>query len=408
MQQTFEWLNEQIGIAYQYANSPISHCGWMIDAGTRDELPNEHGMAHFLEHTLFKGTQKRSAFQILNRLEVVGGELNAYTTKEKTAVYASILDKELPRAIDLLSDIVFNASFPEKEINKEKGVVIDEINTYLDIFEETIFDHFEHLWFPNHPLGHYILGTADSVSNFNRNQVIDFYTRNYLSNRMVFSYVGPRSIDYIRKLLFKCQLPYGPISKSSRQQPNDLKSFSISECKNTTQAYLVLGYPSIKLDHLERATLLLLNNILGSDSMNARLNLSLRERHGLVYSIESSALSFTDNGMFTIYACCDAKKLPRVHKLILSELDKIRSERIAEKTLSIHKKQFQARIAMSEESRQSLMLSLAKSLLDLGKIDTLDEVLAQIDDISPDRLRDLAAFLFKDLEFTRLQYLPEA
>ncbi len=394
-------------LVYKESASMVAHCGWVIQAGTRDEQENEAGLAHFLEHMLFKGTQKRSAFHILNTLELVGGELNAYTTKEKTTVYASVMDQYVPKAIDLLSDIVFRASFPEKELQKEKTVVIDEIKTYLDIPEELVYDEFEAKCFPSHPLGHYILGTEAQVQGFTQTQLNDFRSRLYLPQQMVFSYCGPRKPEEVMKLLER-HLP----SESSlntphkRQSPLSIVPFQEEVSWQGQQAYQVLGYEAPSLHSDLRPALMLLNNILGADNMNSRLNLSIREREGLVYAIDSSYTPFSDSGLVTIYTCCDPGKLKRVNQLIRRELDKLAGEPMKPKVFTQAVRQFQARIAMAEESRQSLMLALGKSLLDYQRVDTLEELMAKLEAVTAEQIRSIAEQIFAEERLCKLVFRP--
>lgn len=405
-QEVFE-LRGGYRLVYKESASMVAHCGWVIQAGTRDELANEAGLAHFLEHMLFKGTSKRSAFHILNTLELVGGELNAYTTKEKTTVYASVMDQYVPKAIDLLSDIVFRASFPEKELHKEKTVVIDEIKTYLDIPEELVYDEFEAQCFPSHPLGHYILGTEALVQGFTSAQLGEFRSRLYLPQQMVFSYCGPRRSDEVVKLLEK-HLPTESSSTNitARKTPKPIVPFQNEVDWQGQQAYQVLGFEVPSIHSETRPTWMLLNNILGADNMNSRLNLSIREREGLVYAIDSSYTPFSDTGLLTIYTCCDPKKLKRVNQLIRRELDKLAGELMKPKVFTQAVRQFQARIAMAEESRQSLMLALGKSLLDYQRVDTLEELMAKLEAVTAEQLRDTAAQFFAEERSCKLVFRP--
>ncbi len=394
-------------LVYKESRSLVAHCGWVIQAGTRDEQGEEKGLAHFLEHMLFKGTERRSSFYVLNALELVGGELNAYTTKEKTTVYASLMDQYLPKAIDLLTDIVFRASFPEKELQKEKAIVIDEINTYLDIPEELVYDEFEAKCFPHHALGHYILGTETSVQAFTRPHLQSFQQRLYVPEQLVFSYCGPRGPEEVARMVEK-HLPASSKKQalSERLKPGPITPFHELVTWQGQQAYQILGFEAPSLHSVQRPTLMLLNNILGADNMNSRLNLSIREREGLVYAIDSSFTPFSDTGLLTIYTCCDPKKLKRVNTLVRRELNKLAEQVLKPKMFTQAVRQFQARIAMAEESRQSLMLSLGKSLLDYQRIDTLEELMAKLEAVTAEELRTVAAQLFAEERTCQLVFQP--
>lgn len=394
-------------LVYKESASMVAHCGWVIQAGTRDETQEETGLAHFLEHMLFKGTDRRSSFHILNTLELVGGELNAYTTKEKTTVYASLMDQYLAKAIDLLSDIVFRATFPEKELQKEKTVVIDEINTYLDIPEELVYDEFEAKCYSSHGLGHYILGTEAHVQSFTRTQLQKFKSRLYLPENMVFSYCGPSKVETVAKMVER-HLPVSIDTTTipKRVAPSPIAPFGNEVSWQGQQAYQVLGYEAPSLHSDKRLAVMLLNNVLGADNMNSRLNLSIREREGLVYSIDSSFTPFSDSGLLTIYTCCDPQKLKRVNTLIRRELDKLAGQVMKPKVFSQAVRQFQARIAMAEESRQSLMLALGKSILDYQRADTLEELMAKLEGVSAEELRMVAAEIFAEERSCRLVFKP--
>ncbi|MGB0178028.1 MAG: M16 family metallopeptidase, partial [Owenweeksia sp.] len=308
MEKEFEVFELPNGIRFvhRFANRPVGHCGLMIKAGSRDESPETEGLAHFIEHILFKGTQKRKAYHILSRMEDVGGELNAYTTKEDTVIYASFLGNDYQRAMELIFDIGFNSVFPEKELVKEKEVIIDEINSYKDSPSELIFDDFETMLFPKHSLGMNILGTPETVRSFTREDVLDFLSRSYGTNQMVFSYVGnikaPRILASLKKLTENI-----PARSSSLQRTAPLpyrKDYVQSE-RPVFQNHVITGNRAYAADDDRSRTLHLLNNLLGGPGMNSRLNLNIREKYGFTYNIESFYTPYSDTGVFGIYAGTD-------------------------------------------------------------------------------------------------------
>jgi len=407
--QHYELANGIRLVHKQIQGSEISHCGFIINTGTRDEQPQETGMAHFLEHMLFKGTPKRKSFHILSRLDVVGGDLNAYTTKERTALHAAFRNAYFPRAFELLTDILFHAHFPEKELLKERQVVIDEINQYQDYHDESLLDDFEALVFRDTPLASPILGTAESVGSFTREAVAAFRDRQYAADQLVFSYVGPLSAaQFLRKVTPVLErYPH----REAVQRPK-LKlaytPFQLELEKNATQAYAVLGNLAYAANHPRRAGLLLLNNLLGGDGMNSRLNLSIRERNGLVYSIESNYNAYSDTGLWYVYFSCDPEYVQRVLRLVRKELEKLRTKPLGRIQLQQAKQQLISRLVMNEESRTSLMLALGTSLFDFGRIDTLPELIARFEEVTASELQQIANELFAPDQLSSLIYLPKS
>lgn len=375
--------------------SDVSHCGIIINTGSRDELEEEHGLAHYIEHCIFKGTKKRKAYHILSGLDAVGGELNAYTTKEETAIYASFQNQYLSKAIELITDIVFNSTFPAKEIKKEKEVIIDEIHSYLDSPSEQIFDDFEDLIFEGHPLGRGILGTVDSVRAFRQKDILNFIKRNFTTDRMVFSIIGKVSPKRLEAALTK-QL--GQVKSSSsalnRIAFEDYKP--ILEKRNPThnQSHVMLGRASYGAEHKMRRSMFLLNNILGGPALNSRLNLGIREKYGFAYNIESSYTPYSDTGVFSIYFGTDVKYSDRTRDLVLKELKQLREKELGTRQISQARKQLIGQIALGQENRVNLMLSLGKSLLFYDKIDTLDETYKKVGAITSKELQEVAQEMF--------------
>jgi predicted Zn-dependent peptidase len=392
----------------QVTNTKISHCGFILDIGSRDEAPHQLGMAHFWEHLAFKGTEKRKAYHILTRLDAVGGDLNAYTTKEKICFHASVLEEHFEKAIELLTDITFHSIFPEKEIQKEKRVILEEMSMYLDDPTDAILDHFDEMIYLNHPLGMNILGTSESVSSFNRPHFLEFVQEHQNTEKIIFSSVSALPFAKVLHLAEKYlkDLP----KKSAQYHRQKFEGFKKQELitkKATTQAHSIWGTESYGLHDEKRFPFGLLVNILGGSGMNTRLNMTLREKYGLVYGIEANFQSFIDTGIFTIYFATDKSNLEKCNDLITKELEKLREEKLG--TLQLHKakQQIKGQLAMAEESNLSLMLMLGKSMLDLGRIDSLNDIFEQIDAISAHQLLEIANEMFADEKLSKLVYLPE-
>ena len=333
-------LENGIRLVHYRTNGLVAHCGLIINIGSRDETDQEHGIAHFIEHMLFKGTKKRKAYHILSCLEDVGGELNAYTTKEETAVHASFLKEDYERAIELLSDIIFNSTFPEKEIEKEKDVVIEEINSYLDNPAELIFDDFEEQLFLNQPIGWNILGTQESVRSFSGEKISGFVADNYNTNQMVFCSIGNISDDKVIKLFKTYFSKVFTTYRSDRKVTNwKYKPSSVIKKKDTYQNHCIIGNLAYNLKDKRRMGMYLLNNILGGQGMNSRLNLSLREKNGLAYNVESSYNAYSDTGVFLIYFGTDSQYLERSISITMAEMKKLRESKLGVIQLSKAKKQ---------------------------------------------------------------------
>lgn len=398
-------LTNGIRCIFQQRKSSIVHVGLMVNAGARDEDKEKEGLAHFIEHAFFKGTKKRKAFQILNRLEAVGAELNAYTTKEETCVYASCLEQDVPRSLDLLRDIVFNSTFPEKELEKEKSVIIEEIQSYQDSPFELIFDEFEERLFAKHSLGNNILGTKKSVKGLKRKDIIDFHKDHYFTNQMVISVVGGSSLNKIKRQVerYFADIPTNA-GEIIREKPREIPSFTDKVKLNTNQAHIILGnraYPSM---HKNRRALVLLNNILGGPTMNNRLSLSLREKKGLAYHTESHYTPYTDTGLICIYVGADESNIKTSLNLIEKELKLLRKKKMSLRQINTAKKQIKGQIALGQENGANVMLGLGKSLLLYNKVDTLEEVFSALDEISADLLIDTANEIFDPSNFSQLIY----
>ena len=338
------------GLRIIHTTSPtnVAYCGFAVDTGTRDELPQEQGMAHFVEHLIFKGTHKRKAWHILNRMENVGGDLNAYTNKEETVIYSAFLKEHFDRAAELLADIVFHSLFPSNEIEKEVEVIIDEIQSYEDSPAELIFDDFEELIFPDHPLGRNILGNPELLRKFTSEDAQHFVHRHYQPQNMVFFVQGNIPFSKVIRTLEKvtAEIPPWHEEKQVRTQPAAYQPRQLTLHKDTHQAHVMIGGRGYHAYDERRTGLYLLNNILGGPGMNSRLNVSLREKKGLVYNVESNLTSYTDTGTFCIYFGCDPHDTAHCISLVHKELKKIRDKALTSLQLHAAKKQIIGQIGV--------------------------------------------------------------
>ncbi|MBK7887368.1 MAG: insulinase family protein [Bacteroidetes bacterium] len=391
-----------------HKESQVVHCGILLKAGTRDEPAGKEGLAHFIEHSLFKGTEKRKSFHILNRLEVVGGELNAYTTKEETCVHASVMNRHFERALELISDIVFHSVYPPKEVEKEKEVIIDEIRSYQDTPYEQIFDDFEGQLFKGHPLGHPILGTEESVRNFNRKDLVNYTRSHYNPSSMVFAVSG--NIEE-KKLLALAEQYFGEYkgqkSSTNRISFKKYKPESIIQERAVNQVHYMMGRPAFGLKDPRRFSLVLFNNILGGPGMNSRLNLNVREKYGFTYTIESGYHTYTDSGIFHVYFATDSKHFNKTRELVEKELRKICKEKITPSRFRQYKEQMIGQIELVQENRLSVMLSLAKSQLNLGKVFTLEEIKKRFSDMQPRDIQEVANEILEPSYRSELIYQPK-
>ena len=362
-----------IRLIHQGSDSPVAHLGIIVNTGSRDELAEEHGIAHFIEHCIFKGTKNRKAYHILSRMEDVGGELNAYTTKEETALYATFLSSDYQRAAELLSDILFNSVFPEKELKLEKEVVVEEINSYNDSPSELIFDDFDELIFDGHPIARNILGTFESVRSFGREDIFRFIERNYHTDQMVISSVG--NIKFAR-LVALLERYFGVAPQRCRTHTR--KKFDAYQpdhkvvAKDTFQTHCMVGNMAYDSADPKRIGMILLNNILGGQGMNSRLNLALRERKGLAYNVESSFTAFSDTGMFSVYFGTDNINFERALQIVFKEFDMLRKNKLGTMQLTRAKKQIVGQLAIAGENREDLMLTIGKSYLLYNKVDPME------------------------------------
>jgi predicted Zn-dependent peptidase len=405
MQYCSSILSNGLQIVYSFSDSNVSYCGFAVNAGTRDETTNQHGLAHFVEHTLFKGTKKRKAWHILNRMENVGGELDAYTSKEETLLYTVCLSEDVERAVDLLADLVYNSQFPEPELEKEREVILDEINSYLDTPSELIFDEFENLLFDGNELGHNILGDAKSLETFTQKTCKSFIEQFYNPNNMVFFFYGNTPFKKILRLANKyMSIENQAVTTMSRKTSlfNSPKQIKID--KNLHQTHVVVGGKTYSAFDERRTGLHLLNNILGGPGMNSRLNMSLREKHGLVYSVESGLTSYTDAGLFTIYFGCDRESENQCLSLTYKELKRMRDNKLSTSQFAAAIKQWKGQLGIMSEQRESFALRLGKSFLRFNKYDDLPEIYRKIDALTSNRLLEIANEIYDENRLFRLIY----
>jgi predicted Zn-dependent peptidase len=400
-------LPNGIRILFKHTTSSIAHCCFLVNAGSRDEPVGKEGLAHFIEHLLFKETSRRNTNQILNRLELVGADLNAYTTKEYTCVHASLLKQYLERAIDLFEDILFHSTFPEEEIEKERGVILDEIASYLDQPEEAIQDDFEALLFKDQPIGQNILGTPESVVKLNIDDIKTFMANNYNTREMVFAIMGDYDFAKVIKLAEKylAAIPQNnPVKNRVAPLKNSI-SKQVSQ-KPISQTHCILGNQAYATNHKYKNGLFLLNNLLGGIGMSSRLNLEIREKYGIAYTIESNYGTFSDTGIFSIYFGTDKEKSDKALKLVHKELKKLRDNKLGTLQLQQAKQKFIGQIALAEENRMSLLIALAKNILDFNRADSLPEVFEKINAITADELLEISNEIFDVNSMVTLLFEP--
>ncbi|WP_308599604.1 pitrilysin family protein [uncultured Dysgonomonas sp.] len=398
-------LSNGLRIVHKPIESNVSYCGFIVNAGTRDEAPDQYGMAHFVEHMLFKGTGKRRAYHIINRMENVGGELNAFTNKEETVVFSVFLEQHFSRAIELLSDITFHSNFPQSEIEKEVEVIIDEIHSYEDSPSELIFDEFENLVFDQSQIGHNILGSAELLQNFDGQMAKAFVNKFYNPSNMVFFSLG--RTDF-KKIVYYAEKYLSAIpdikSDIQRIKPVDISSVNKREDKDTSQAHVLIGGRSYSLCDPNRRVLNLLNNLLGGPGMNSRLNISLREKRGYVYNVDSSITSYTDTGITSIYFGCDKKNVDKCISLVHKELNRLRKEKLTSSQLSTAKKQLIGQIGVMGDNHENLALALGKNFLHHNHFNTLAETAQKIEVVTAEQILAVSNEIFDERSLFTLIY----
>lgn len=398
-------LANGLRVIHRPSLSEVAYCGFAVDAGTRDEHDNEHGMAHFVEHLMFKGTHKRKAWHILNRMENVGGDLNAYTNKEETVVYSAFLKEHFSRALELLKDIVFHSVFPEREIIKETEVIIDEIQSYEDTPSELIYDDFENLIFRGHALGHNILGKPDLLRTFRTENALAFTSRYYHPANMVFFVWGNFDFKQVVRRVERMlgDLPAKPV-EATRTPPPPYEAANLTLHRDTHQAHVMLGGRSYNAFDDRRTALYLLNNILGGPGMNSRLNIALRERRGLVYNVESNLASYTDTGAFSIYFGTDLADIDLCLGIVHKELKKLRESKLTSSQLEAARKQLIGQIGVASDSNENNALDMGKSFLHYRKYDSRAAIYNRLQQLTPELLLDVANEMFAEEHLSTLIY----
>ena len=422
-------LDNGLRIIHLPSDSKVVYCGYQINAGTRNEEPGEEGLAHFCEHVTFKGTERRKAWHILNCLESVGGDLNAYTNKEGTVYYSAILKEHIARAVDLLTDIVFHSVYPQAEIDKEVEVICDEIESYNDSPAELIYDEFENIIFKGSPLGHNMLGTAEQVRSFKTEDALRFTRKLYRPDNAIFFAYGDIDFKKLLRLLKKSFLSeerrvkseettFGDRRESQFNSPEAQAQFNIQHStfntqhsfegqtivmqKNTHQAHVMIGTRAYDVNDSRRMPLYLLNNMLGGPGMNAKLNLALREHNGLVYTVESTMVAYGDTGIWSIYFGCDEHDVKRCLRLVRKELDKFMQKPLSDAQLKAAKKQIKGQIGVACDNRENFALDFGKSFLHYGWEKNVDRLYEQVDEITAEQIQAVAQELFDKDRLTTL------
>lgn len=405
MSYQFHILKNGIRVIHREVKGNVSHCGLMVNTGSRDELVTESGMAHFIEHMIFKGTKKRKAYHVLSRIENIGGDLNAFTTKEETCIYASFLSPYYNQSLELFADVAFNSTFPQKEMDKEKDVIIDEINSYNDSPAELIFDDFEEMIFEGHSIGLNILGNSKSVESFSRNDVLRFINRNYSTNQMVISSVG--NIDF-RKLINLAEKYFGHIKATKngihRFAYDKYKAKTSSVNKDSYLTHAIIGNKAYPRNHEKNYPLALVTNLLGGPALNSRLNLSIREKYAYAYNIDANYQPYSDTGVFFVYIGSDKNHINKSLKIAHKEFDRLRTDSLG--TIQLHraKKQLIGQLAISFESKLNEMLGNAKSHLHDDKVKTFNRIVAEIEEISANEILEVANEIFDKNQLSTLIY----
>lgn len=419
-------LDNGLRIIHLPSDSKVVYCGYQINAGTRNEEPGEEGLAHFCEHVTFKGTERRKAWHILNSLESVGGDLNAYTNKEGTVYYSAILKEHIARAVDLLTDIVFHSVYPQAEIDKEIEVICDEIESYNDSPAELIYDEFENIIFKGSPLGHNILGTAEQVRSFKTEDALRFTRKLYQPDNAIFFAYGDIDFKKLVKLLKTLNMEHGTLnfmnSKTSETPTAEMEAgdanhkvqsskFKVQSKvegqtiviqKNTHQAHVMIGTRAYDVNDSRRMPLYLLNNMLGGPGMNAKLNLALREHNGLVYTVESTMVAYGDTGIWSIYFGCDEHDVKRCLRLVRKELDKFMQKPLSDAQLKAAKKQIKGQVGVACDNRENFALDFGKSFLHYGWEKNVDRLYEQVDEITAEQIQAVAQELFDKDRLTTL------
>jgi predicted Zn-dependent peptidase len=397
-------LSNGIRVVHQYIpTTNIVHCGIFLGVGSRDETLKNQGIAHFWEHMAFKGTKKRTSLDIIESLDSIGGELNAFTDKEKIVFYASVRDRYFERAVDVLTDITFKSTFPAKELEKERGVILEEMSMYFDSPDDSLQDELEALIFKNHPLGMNILGNEETVKKFRKTDFVSFFAEHADTRKIVFSVIGNVTLDEVERMARK-YFERQPMLKSSARRKR-FQVYSQEEKilqREVKQSRCGIGRDAYPLLHENRIPFYVMSNIIGGPGMNSRLSLSVREKHGLVYSIDANYMAYSDTGMFAIYFGTEPKQVSKCMKLINREMEKLRHRRLSPSELASAKEQIKGQLALSEENNLGLMIMMGRAIIDHDRVPPLKEVFEKIDNVSSLALQSVANEMFDE---TKLSYL---
>lgn len=401
-------LSNGIRVVHQFIpTTAIVHCGIVLDIGSRDETIANQGIAHFWEHMAFKGTKKRTTLDVISSLDSIGGELNAYTDKERIVFYASVRNEYFERAVDVLSDITFSSTFPEKELEKERNVILEEMAMYQDSPDDSLQDDFENIIYGKHSMGMNILGRPETVKGFRKKDFLEFFKEHLDTSKVIFSCVGNIGLDVVEEMASKY---LGTLrSQKSARKRKKFTGYKVKEKelkRILSQAKCAIGRDAYPIKHEDRIPLYFLVNVIGGPGMNSRLNLALREKYGFVYSIDAQYTAYSDTGMFAIYFGTETKQLDKCIKLIKQELIRCVEKPLSNRQLIEAKEQIKGQMAMSEENNLSLMLMMGRSVLELGRVPTLEEVFSKVQDLDAKRLMTVAEDIFDVNKLSCLKMLP--
>ena len=385
----------------------IVHCGIILDVGSRDETFDNQGIAHFWEHMAFKGTRRRKTIDILSSLDSIGGELNAYTDKEKIAFYASVRREYFERAIDVLSDITFHSVFPERELEKERGVILEEMAMYKDSPDDSLQDEFEAVVYQKHPMGMNILGREDTIQSFRKKDFVSFFKNHMNTSRIVFSCVGNLSHDEVQRLAKKYLEGFRNTCLNGRRKRfSNYRAQEQILTRTVKQAKCAMGRDAYHIKHDDRIPLFMLVNMLGGPGMNSQLNLALREKYGFVYSVEAHYIPYTDTGMFAVFFGTEPRQLDKCIRLVKRELNRHCEKPLSARKLLAMKEQIKGQLAMAEENNLNLMLMMGRTVLDSGSVPTLEEIFQKIDETDAQKLQDIAQDIFDERKLSMLTMVP--
>lgn len=396
-------LNNGIRLIHRQRPGEIAHLVLMVETGTRDELASENGMAHFVEHTIFKGTKSRKAYHILSCLDNVGGDLNAFTTKEETCIQATFLKQHYQRSLDLFADIAFHSTFPENELAKEKEVILDEINSYLDSPADEIYDVFEEMMFKNHPLARNILGTSDLVKGFHHDDVVHFMEHNYSTDQMILASIGDISFKEFEHMAMKYfgEQPAHIISRKREPFVNYAPENRVAE-RNNHLSHCMIGNIAPEFNSPLKMPIVMLNNVLGGPAMSSRLGLNIREKYGFAYSIESQYNAYSDTGLISVYMGVDPDSLGKAIDLVYKEIDKLCQQKLGTLQLQHAKQQLIGQVALSYESGMNELLSNTRSLLMGEPIEYMDDIIRKVEAVTASDIIDVANLVFDKRQMSQI------